>query len=259
MKVTFSILLIHFSLLIFGQSKITKLVVEKRTVYELQDVDVLEVDTLIMMDSSRLRLNQLKRDNTLRVKFAVIGKNCVVDGRGADGPTGRNGMNGRVGMGPCRDGTAARDGARGHSGRPGVNLYFYLEKIIVNGTLIIDLAGGNGGDGGNGGEGGGGSSGTVHCKGGDGGTGGDAGAGGDGGAGGTLMFGGADLEAMRAMLGSQIIVNTLGGNFGYSGIPGAGGAAGLGPSRKDGKDGIKGKDGVRGKPGINGGIQFEQQ
>jgi hypothetical protein len=259
MKVTPAILCVLFSSVVMGQTRIPKLIIEKKSIYELGAADVLHVDTLIMMDSSRLSLNGPMREITIKAGFAVIGKNCVVDGRGADGVTGKNGMNGRVGMGPCRDGTAARDGARGQSGQPGVNLYFYLEKIIVNGTLIIDLAGGNGGDGGNGGEGGGGSAGTVHCNGGDGGLGGDAGSGGDGGAGGTLMFGGADLEVMRAMLGTEIIVNTLGGNFGYSGIPGAGGAAGLGPSRKDGKDGVKGKEGLRGRPGNNGGIQFEQQ
>jgi hypothetical protein len=233
--------------------------VPKNGTYELGSVRELLIDTLIMLDSSRIKLNSDDPENAIRATFAMIGTACVIDGRGANGMFGKPGMNGRAATGPCRDGYNARHGYRGHDGRPGVNLYLYLEKIIVNGNLIIDLAGGNGGDGGNGGEGGGGSPGTLHCTGGDGGKGGDAGSGGNGGSGGTLTFGGADLENMRGMLGSLIVVNTLGGNFGYGGIPGAGGMAGLGPSRNDGKDGISGKDGGRGKPGTNGGIQFEQQ
>jgi hypothetical protein len=74
-----------------------------------------------------------------------------------------------------------------------------------------------------------------------------------------MTFGGLDLEEIRRLVGSTILVNTLGGNFGYGGMEGTGGAPGLGPEKMDGKTGVKGKEGAKGKPGKDGFIQFEQQ
>jgi hypothetical protein len=254
------ILLCVLPFLLSAQSMVGKLVIEKQKTFELHVSKEVIIDTLIMMDSSRIRLNTTHQsDNIIRARIAIIGEHCFIEGRGINGIAGKNGVNGRTSSGPCRNGTAGKSGGRGEDGKRGANLFLYLEKIIVNGNLIIDLAGGNGGDGGNGGEGGGGTPGTVHCDGGDGGIGGDAGPGGNGGAGGTLIFSGTDLETMREMLGSHIIVNILGGNYGYGGIPGTGGSPGLGPSRNDGKGGLSGKNGMKGRPGSNGGIQFEQQ
>jgi hypothetical protein len=234
-------------------------VVEAGQTFDLKNSDIIVADTFIMMDASRLKLNKAKRENYLRVKVAIFGKNVVIDGRGVAGIQGKKGTAGTTMLGPCREGTSAKAGARGTDGGQGVNLFLYVDKIIVNGNLVIDLSGGNGGDGGDGGEGGGGSPGTRHCYGGNGGTGGDGGPGGDGGKGGVLTFGGADVDVVKVLVGSQIILNTFGGNFGYGGLAGSGGSPGLGPSKHNGTVGRSGKDGTKGRPGINGGIQFEQQ
>jgi hypothetical protein len=244
--------------LLHGQTKVSFLQISARDTFQVDNSGSLVADTLIMNDSSFLLLNPKKTTNYIHVKTLIIGRQCVIDGRGQNGAAGPDGINGSGSFGPCRNGGNGRAGSKGSDGKPGLNLFLYLEKIIVNGNLIIDLAGGSGGDGGDGGEGGGGSPGTVHCKGGNGGIGGEAGSGGNGGPGGTLTFSGGDQETIRLMLGSQIVVNTLGGNFGYGGIPGGGGSAGLGP-RKSGEDGKNGKNGLRGRPGSDGVIQFEQQ
>jgi hypothetical protein len=242
-----------------GQIRINKLLIKQKEIFEFGLSDIIVADTLVMMDSSKILLNGLKTENYLRAKVAIIGKNCWISGKGINGHDGYNGSKGKTLNGPCQPGGAARNGARGLDGGHGINLFLYLDEIIVNGSLIIDLSGGNAGDGGEGGEGGGGSPGTVHCNGGNGGKGGDGGAGGDGGRGGNLTFVGTDHEAVRMMLGSQIIVNTIGGNRGYGGLPGIGGAPGLGPSKRHGKPGLNGTPGARGRSGDNGVIQFEQQ
>ncbi|HYC86345.1 MAG TPA: collagen-like protein [Chryseosolibacter sp.] len=232
--------------------------VQPRDTFELDHTGTLVVDSLILLDASCINLNPKKNTNSIQAKVMVVGRNCYIYGRGKNGENGSKGAAGSTSLGPCRNGSNGRPGTPGEDGKPGINLSFYLEKIIVNGNLIIDLAGGNGGDGGDGGEGGGGSPGTVHCNGGNGGLGGEAGAGGNGGSGGTITFRGSDHESLRLLLGSQVVVNTLGGSYGYGGIPGGGGSAGLGP-RKSGVNGKNGRDALRGRPGTNGVIQFEQQ
>ena len=54
-----------------------------------------------------------------------------------------------------RDGLPGGPGTRGLDGRPGVNLFLYLERVTIRGPLIIDVSGGDGGQGGHGGSGGG--------------------------------------------------------------------------------------------------------
>ncbi|MEX2235654.1 MAG: hypothetical protein WD824_26085 [Cyclobacteriaceae bacterium] len=242
-----------------AQVRVNKLVIQPHETFYLDSTDILVADSLIMMDSSRIKLNGLKAENFIRTNVAIIGNYCRIDGRGVPGKKSADGTAGLTPIGPCRDGVAGRNGLRGLSGGSGTNLFLYIDKIHIKGKLIIDLSGGNGGDGGNGGEGGGGSPGTHHCNGGEGGNGGNGGAGGDGGRGGVLTIGGRDAVISKASLGNLLIVKNNGGSFGYGGICGAGGQAGLGPNRKNGKAGDKGTDGLYGRPGDSGTVLLEEQ
>jgi hypothetical protein len=245
---------------LLAQVRVNKLVISSKETFDLGKSDIIVADTLIMMDSSRIQLNELKSENYVRIKVAIFENYAVINGKGITGNRGRRGLEGRTSMGPCKDGTPGKNGIRGLDGTAGMNLFLYIDKIIIKGVLIIDLSGGNGGDGGDGGNGGGGSPGTLHCNGGSGGQGGNGGAGGSGGLGGTLTFGGLSSQIIRAMIGNQVIVNTLGGSPGYGGISGYGGPSGLGPKKKMyGRPGIVGVKGEKGKPGNNGSILFEQQ
>lgn len=241
-----------------AQVRVGKLLIRPHETYVLDSADILVADTLVMMDSSRIRLNNLKAENFMRIGVAVLGLNCSIDGRGMSGKKGEDGTPGLSPIGPCRDGVPGRNGLRGLSGAPGVDLFLYIDKIQMKGRLIINLSGGNGGDGGNGGAGGSGSPGTNQCFGGQGGDGGNGGGGGDGGRGGNLTIGGSDAGLIKNLLGSTIIVRNKGGSFGYGGFSGAGGAAGLGPGRNDGRPGKKGEDGVYGRPGEVGAVHFEE-
>ena len=253
----FTFLLPSFSL--WSQIRIEKLVIRPGQVYISDFSDIIVADTLIMMDSSCIRLNELKPDNYIRAKVAVIGRNCSIDGRGVNGKRGTHGANGISPIGPCMKGSGARNGGRGLDGTRGINLFLYIDSLNLTGSLTINLSGGNGGDGGNGGIGGGGSPGTMHCNGGDGGDGGNGGNGGNGGVGGNLSLGGLDETNIRSMIGERLTIFNKGGSFGYGGISGYGGPAGLGPDRKNGKDGLHGKDGVEGRAANNGTILFEVQ
>lgn len=252
-------LLCCFSIPAYAQVRVSKLIIQSHETYCLDSTDILVADSLIMMDSSRIKLNGLKAENFIRTNVAIIGKHCRIDGRGVAGKKGPDGASGLTPIGPCRDGVAGRNGFRGLSGGSGINLFFYIDNIHVKGKLIIDLSGGNGGDGGNGGEGGGGSPGTYHCHGGNGGNGGKGGSGGDGGLGGALTIGGRDVVITKALIGNLLIIKNNGGSFGYRGISGIGGSAGLGPNRKNGNAGEKGVEGVYGRPGDSGTVLFEEQ
>ena len=242
----------------YSQVHVSKLVIGPHETYEMDSTDILVADSLIMMDSSRIKLNRLRAENFIRTRVAIFGRNCRIEGKGMPGKKGADGTSGLTPIGPCRDGIPGRNGIRGLSGGPGVNLFLYIDKIHLNGKLIINLAGGNGGDGGDGGHGGSGSPGTNQCNGGEGGAGGNGGAGGDGGRGGTLTIGGRDAIITKALIGTVIIVRNNGGSFGYGGLSGAGGAEGLGPGKKDGTPGQRGVDGAYGRPGEGGTILFEE-
>ncbi|MGC1242862.1 MAG: hypothetical protein WA874_14820 [Chryseosolibacter sp.] len=242
-----------------AQIRVGKLVIRPHETFTLDSTDILVADSLIMMDSSRIRLNGLKAENFIRTNVAIIGNHCRIDGTGLAGKKGTDGAPGLTPVGPCRDGVPGRNGLRGLSGGAGINLFLYIDKIHIKGKLIVDLSGGNGGDGGDGGEGGGGSPGTHHCIGGDGGRGGNAGAGGDGGRGGVLSIGGRDADITKALIGNLLQLKNNGGSFGYGGIGGAGGHAGLGPKGKSGKPGDKGADGLYGRPGDRGALLMEEQ
>jgi len=241
-----------------AQVRVGRLIIRPGQTYTLENSDILVADTLIMMDSSRLVLNKLKQENYIRAQYATFGKGVVIDGRGIDGKKGRKGVMGLTPSGPCRDGSPGRPGGRGLDGTPGVNLFLYLDQVTMKGSLRIDLTGGKGGDGGDGGIGGSGSPGTVHCTGGNGSNGGDAGKGGNGADGGTLMFNSKRTPKFDEWVQIKKIVVANGG--GYAGQPGKAGyhgSAGLGPSRKNGKDGIPGMDSTRGNSGINGSVRVE--
>jgi hypothetical protein len=252
-------LITFISVSCFAQVRIEKLVIKANGVYTLSPSDIIVADTLIMMDSSRIRLNELKSENYIRAHVAIIGKKCMIDGRGINGKKGTNGAAGRAPVGPCQNGTPGRNGLKGLDGTSGINLFLYIDSINVMGNLVIDLSGGNGADGGDGGVGGGGSPGTTHCNGGSGGDGGSGGTGGSGGRGGTLTLGGSAMRVMRTLLGTKMVISNKGGTFGYGGISGYGGGAGLGPDRKNGKSGNPGIDGYHGRPASNGSISFEIQ
>ncbi|MFZ6012857.1 MAG: hypothetical protein ACOYXT_21105 [Bacteroidota bacterium] len=243
----------------YAQVRVSKLVINPGEVYELGESDIIVADTLIMMDSSRIKLNQLKRENYIRAKVAIFGNHTIIDGRGVSGKPGRNGKPGRTFIGPCRAGSDGAHGTRGLEGTPGINLFLYIDKINITGRLIIDLSGGHGGNGGDGGEGGGGSPGTLQCDGGNGGNGGSGAIGGNGGVGGTLTIGGSDLAIIKTLIGNKLTLYNKGGNFGYGGISGFGGPPGLGPAKKNGRAGVRGIDGPYGRSGNNGSVKFEEQ
>jgi len=242
---------------LLAQVRVSKLVIRTNEKYVLSESDILVADTLIMMDSSTLVLNKLKRDNFVRARIAIFGNHCTIDGRGENGSPGRDGKKGFTPSGPCLDGTPGKDGTKGLDGTPGLNLFLYLDVIKIKGQLIVDLTGGKGGRGGNGGIGGGGSQGTVHCFGGNGSNGGNAAQGGNGGNGGSLTLNSKKTPAANQWIGSKIIVRNSGGAYGPPGKVGYHGSAGLGPSRKNGKDGEPGKESKAGISGATGITKFE--
>jgi hypothetical protein len=240
-----------------AQVRVTKLVIRPNETYELNQTDILVADTLIMMDSSRLVLNKLKKENYIRAQVAIFGNYCVIDGKGLNGGRGKDGLAGMTPIGPCKDGTPGRNGGKGLDGTPGIDLFLYLEDVNIKGRLVIDLSGGNGGKGGNGGGGGGGSPGTLHCNGGNGANGGNAGQGGNGANGGALTITSKKNPTIQNWVGSKIMVYNYGGLPGERGIAGYHGAAGLGPSRKNGKNGEPGLDARNGLAGLKGAVNFE--
>jgi hypothetical protein len=249
--------LVLFPALLGAQVRVSKLVVKPHEIYDLGSSDILVADTLIMMDSSTIMLNKLKRENYIRAKVAVFGKNCVIQGKGINGQPGRNGRGGKTPIGPCQDGDPGRDGGKGLDGTPGINLFLYLEDVLLEGVLIVDLSGGNGGKGGDGGDGGSGSPGTVHCYGGNGANGGNAGQGGNGASGGTLTINSKHALSLNRAIGSKIKVYNYGGLAGEPGKAGHFGSAGLGPSRRNGKNGALGLSAPRAIAGVKGAVNFE--
>jgi hypothetical protein len=256
------VLLLLFLLLItcvsYSPVRVSKLVIPANTTYELQNSDILVADTLILEDSSRFVLNKLKPENYIRARVVIFGNFCTIDGRGINGQPGKLGQNGFSPIGPCSNGATGKNGGRGLDGTPGVNLFLYIDDVKFNGKVFIDLSGGNGGKGGDGGSGGSGSPGTVHCHGGNGGNGGNAGQGGNGADGGTLTLNSSRNPFIRNLIGTLIHVYTYGGLPGPQGNVGSSGQAGLGPSRKNGKNGVPGSDAPTGIAGVSGKVNFEK-
>jgi hypothetical protein len=238
-----------------AQIRLTTLTVGPNEVFELQNTDVMVVDTLILHDSSRIILNTLKKDNFIHLKKLIVGRGGAIVGKGAPGIPGTVGLSIATPGGPCRDGTMGQPGTTGTAGSNGVNLFLYLDELLIKGTLVIDLAGGDGGDGGKGGKGGDGNTGARLCQGGNGGEGGAGAGGGRGGQGGNLTITSVYGTNLRNKMGEKIIVRSYGGFGGIGGEGGMGGQCGLSPS-KDGDPGRKGQAGLPGKPGKPGSIFY---
>lgn len=253
--------LLFFILISFcslGQIRLAKKVLAKGERFEILETDIAVIDTLVMSDSSILYLNAQKKDNFIHAKVLKVGKGCQIIGVGKPGKPGKNGDQGEQLGGPCRTGLNGLDGAIGEAGLQGINLSLYLGKVVLDGTLTINLTGGNGGDGGRGGNGGDGSPGTRVCPGGDGGRGGNGGNGADGGNAGSLLIQYKEGPDLRLIQNELLFVKVYGGFSGVGGDGGLGGQAGLGPAR-DGKNGPKGIEGKTGKQGKEGIVKFERK
>jgi hypothetical protein len=254
-KFSLAVVLCIMTITSVAQIRVSKLLIKKGEVYSIEQSDILVADTLIMMDSSKILLNRLKKENYIRAQVAYFGTGSTIEGVGLKGSNGRKGIDGDTPFGPCKNGEPGKDGVKGLDGGSGVNLYLYFDKVTIQDKLIINLQGGKGGNGGAGGSGGAGSPGTVHCKGGDGGKGGNGAPGGNGGVGGILSVSCTKCEDLRALVAKSVILQNNGGYFGSGGTGGYGELSGSSPS-KSGKSGGHGLDGPRGKAGEKGGISF---
>jgi hypothetical protein len=241
----------------FSQIRMTTLSLKHKEVFVIQGADILVVDTLIMRDSSKIILNPSKKDNFIHAKITIVGKGCMIIGKGSVGSTGKSGKKGIGLTAPCRSGTDGETGMDGTPGKAGVNLFLYLTNLRVNGNLTIDVSGGDGGDGGKGGDGGDGSPGTKVCQGGDGANGGTGGKGGNGGRSGNLTINCKQCPDLHLWVGERLTIKTYGGFSGLGGDGGLEGQRGLG-SAKDGAQGKKGGAGTDGDAGKPGAISFER-
>src|SRR5258708_24805964 len=147
---------IFFSALSYSQIRLSKLELGSKETYAIQGTDIVVVDTLTMWDSSRIILNKLKPDNFIHAKVAIFHPGCRIEGKGVPGIHGRNGRSGLSPLSPCTDGSAGTVCSEGTDGGAGTNLFLYFSDIVLKGTLLIDVSGGDAGDGGTGGVGGGG-------------------------------------------------------------------------------------------------------
>ena len=248
-------LFITSSFLTHAQIRLVKLEVAKNEKYLIQGADVLDVDTLVMRDSSEIVLNPLKKDNFIHAKVTRIGKSCIISGKGASATKGKEGIAGIDQQGPCVLGRNGGNGSPGANGFPANNLFLYFTELNISGSLTINLNGGDGGDGGDGGFGGSGGPGTRVCEGGNGGNGGNGAHGGNGGDGGNLTIQCKGCPTLRALINKSVIIKNYGGYAGLGGDGGPGGDGGLGPI-KDGHNGKRGLSGKQGKEGKNGAITF---
>ncbi|GHN00054.1 hypothetical protein WSM22_15430 [Cytophagales bacterium WSM2-2] len=253
--------LAFFFLLAFGclsQIRLDKLVLEPKQKFVIENTDILVVDTLIMKDSSSIFLNLSKQNNFIHAKQVVVGKGCSILGNGKNGEKGKPGEPGARQPAPCRSGSSGAGASNGFSGEHGVDLSLYMNSLKINGSILINLNGGDGGDGGKGGDGGDGGSGTRVCPAGDGGKGGNGAHGGGGGQGGSLVIKCKTCEDLHLIMGNKLTVKNFGGFGGLGGDGGAGGHAGLGPLR-DGTNGPRGVNGKSAPQGKTGGVNLGRE
>ncbi len=222
--------------------------IEEKEKYEILGTDIIVTDTLVMYDSSSIILNSTKQDNFIHAKIALFGKGCIIYGHGLNGTSGKKGENGLTQSAPCRNGLPGKNASPGERGRDAINLSLYLSIMKINGSLVVNLNGGDGGSGGNGGNGGNGGSGTRVCPAGDGGSGGNGANGGDGGNGGAFSISCKQCYDLHLIMGEKLIIKNYGGFGGIGGDGGLGGQAGLGPV-KDGKNGQRGEEGIHAAQG----------
>ncbi|MBB3048838.1 hypothetical protein FHR99_003112 [Litorivivens lipolytica] len=180
------------------------------------------LDQLTIGDGARIEFADNVENWALSVKRARIGRDVVIDGRGASGEPGAPGEGFTEPARVCDDGKNGLAGGQGGMGGSGVNLSLSL-GIAEIGSLTVATDGGAGGAGGVGGAGQHGGD-INKCRG---------GAGGDGGAGGTGGPGGAagDLTLVYRPLGSldttdilrAMKLSSAGGEGGKGGSGGVGG------------------------------------
>lgn len=255
LKLVCGFFLCAFSLGVTAQIRLEKLVLKPGEKFLIEGTDILVVDTLVMGDSSHIILNRAKADDYIHARIARIGTGCTIEGSGKRGTDGANGAAGADQLSPCRQANPGADGSDGMPGETGSNLFIYSDDIQIDGSLTINLNGGDGGDGGDGGQGGGGGPGTRVCPGGDGGQGGSGMRGGNGGNGGNLTIQCKRCPDYQVWLGSKLYIKNYAGFGGMGGEAGRGGLAGLGPLR-DGRNGIRGSHGEEGVTGKNGIVTF---
>ncbi len=247
-------ILSFISFTVVAQLRYTKLIIEPGQTFSYAQSDILVADTLIMKDSSDIVLNNLKKENYLYAKVAIIGKGCSIKGNAAHGNAGAGGRAGSSSSAPCKDATNGEDAQAGTDGGHATSLQVYIKHIEIDHPILISLAGGNGGNGGKGGDGGSAGAGTIHCNGGDGGNGGKGGHGANGGNGGGLVLN-LPLTA-QLKLKQQLRVFLKAGTFGRGGRGGYSGSGGLGPRGKHGRNGLQGEDGFDGASGTDGVISY---
>lgn len=257
LKLVCGLFLSLVSLAVTAQIRLDKLVLEPGKSFLLEGSDIIVIDTLMMGDSSSLVLNRNKADNFIHAKVALFGRGCTIDGSGKRGDDGKTGKAGADQASPCRQAYAGADGEFGHDGENGNNLFIYSDEILIDGSLTINLNGGNGGRGGDGGAGGGGGPGTRVCPGGDGGAGGNGTRGGHGGNGGNLTIQCKRCPPIQVWVNSLLHIKNYGGVGGEGGNAGQGGLAGLG-SMRDGRNGTRGVHGEEGQAGKSGSITFNR-
>ena len=154
LKLVCGLLLSIISVGVSAQIRLDKLVLKAGQQFTIEGSDILVVDTLIMGDSSRIILNKAKTDDYIHARIARIGKGCMIEGNGKRGTDGANGPAGADQLSPCRQANPGDDGLDGTPGEAGSNLFIYSDDIQIDGSLTINLNGGDGGDGGDGGQGG---------------------------------------------------------------------------------------------------------
>lgn len=240
-----------------AQTRLTKLALAAGERYVVTGTDILVTDTLMMADSSSIILPDEKKEYFLHATIFSVGKGCRIVGKGTAGDNGKSGRKGNTPGGPCSNGGPGRSGTGGNHGESGRFLSLYLKQVFLNGTLTVELSGGNGGNGGNGGEGGGGGTGTTGCAGGNGGQGGNGASGGNGGDGGTLTVVCKGCTGLPDQLNRKLFVRNFGGSAGLGGYAGAGGSPGLSTVGAEGKYGAKGTAGVEGMSGKAGTVFFD--
>jgi len=239
----------------YSQIRVTKLVLRPKEQFVIQNSDILVADTLVMLDSSSIVLNLSKKDNFIHAKDVIVGAGCSIIGHGANGLRGAPGERGLTARGPCRRGLPGGNALDGGTGQDGINLSLYFSNLKINGSVTINLNGGDGGDGGSGGIGGDGGSGTRVCVAGDGGRGGNGANGGNGGRGGNLSINCKTCDDLHLVMGHKLIVKNFGGLAGVGGDAGQGGHAGLGPAG-DGSNGLKGFNGANAQIGKDGAVNL---
>jgi len=213
----------------------------------LMPEETLDLDELIMLDSSKIILNKSSK-SSINVRRMSVGRGCQIIGDGLPGIQGKNGKAAAYPMGLCKSGMDGETGKPGPDGEQGRDLILDVVQLELSASLGISLVGGTGGDGGNGGKGSTGSKSTIHCAS-NGGNGGAGGNGGNGGRGGVLTLRAQNVGSSDLL--ARINLNNRGGYRGLGGEGGTGGLRGTG-SERNSKHGLKGKPGTDGKNGQEG-------